>query len=128
MSLPTPAIIANGMVFVESDGDYGPQFGANGNFLGTEQRMAKTGHAILYALDATTGKVLFSSGDTIHGFSHFSAPTVGGGRVYVGTRDGTFMRLGWVFRSRRSPALLLLALSLAGLQPRISYRSSTAKH
>ena len=94
LSLPTPGIIANGMVFVESDGDYGPQFGPNGNFLGTEQRLAKTGHAVLYALDATTGKVLFSSGDTIHGFSHFSAPTVGGGRVYVGTRDGTLYAFG----------------------------------
>lgn len=94
MSLPTPVIIANGLVFAESDGDYAPQFGPNGNFLGTEQRLGKTGHAVLYVLDGATGKVLFSSGDAIRGFSHFSAPAVGGGRVYVGTRDGTLYAFG----------------------------------
>ena len=94
MSLPTPVIIANGMVFAESDGDYAPQFGPNGNFLDTEHRKARTGHTVFYALDAITGKVLFSSGETIHGFSHFSAPAVGGGRVYVGTQDGTLYAFG----------------------------------
>jgi outer membrane protein assembly factor BamB len=94
MSVPTPVIVANGMVFAESDGDYAPQFGPSGNLLNTEQRKAKAGHAIVYALDAATGKVLFSSGDTIHGFSHFSAPAVGGGRVYVGTQDGTLYAYG----------------------------------
>jgi outer membrane protein assembly factor BamB len=56
--------------------------------------MAKAGHAILYALDAETGKVLFSSGDTIKGFSHFSGFAVMGGRVFVGTHDGTMYAFG----------------------------------
>ena len=81
MSVPTPVIIANGVVFALSDGDSAVQFGPSGNLLNAEDRKARAGHAIVYALDATTGNVLFSSGDTIRGFSHFSAPAVGGGRV-----------------------------------------------
>ena len=94
MSVPTPVIIANGIVFVLSDGDSPVQFGPSGNLLDVEARKAKTGHAILYALDAETGDVLFSSAETIHGFSHFSAPAVGGGRVYVSTEDGMLYAFG----------------------------------
>ena len=94
MSVPTPVIIANGIVFALSDGDSPMQFGPSGNLLNVEDRKAKTGHAILYALDANTGDVLFSSADTIRGFSHFSAFAVGGGRIYVGTEDGTLYAFG----------------------------------
>lgn len=94
MSVPTPVIIANGIVFALSDGDSPVQFGPSGNLLGVEDRKAKTGHAILYALDATTGDVLFTSADTIRGFSHFSAFGLGGGRVYVGTEDGMLYAFG----------------------------------
>jgi outer membrane protein assembly factor BamB len=94
MSVPTPVIIANGIVFAQSDGDSGVQFGPSGNLLNVEDRKAKTGHAIVYALDASTGDVLFSSAGTIRGFSHFSAPAVGGGRVYVGTEDGMLYAFG----------------------------------
>ena len=94
MSLPAPVIIANGVVFALADGDSGAQFGASGNLLGIEDRKAKTGHATMYALDAATGDVLFSSGATIKGFSHFSAPAMGGGRIYVGTEDGMLYAFG----------------------------------
>jgi outer membrane protein assembly factor BamB len=94
MSVPTPVIIANGVVFAVSDGDSPVQFGPNGNLLNVDERKAKAGHAILYALDAKTGDVLFSSGDTIQGFSHFSAFGEGGGRVYVGTEDGMLYAFG----------------------------------
>ncbi len=94
MSVPTPVIIANGIVFALSDGDSPAQFGPSGNLLNVEDRKAKTGHAIVYALDAKTGDVLFSSAGAIRGFSHFSAPAVGGGRVYVGTEDGMLYAFG----------------------------------
>lgn len=94
MSVPTPVIIANGVVFAMSDGDSPVQFGPSGNLLNVEDRKAKAGHAIVYALDAATGDVLFSSADTIRGFSHFSAPAMGGGRVYVGTEDGMLYAFG----------------------------------
>ncbi|HTW67455.1 MAG TPA: hypothetical protein VME17_22710 [Bryobacteraceae bacterium] len=94
MSVPTPVIIANGIVFALSDGDSPVQFGPNGNLLNAEERKARHGHAILYALDAKTGDVLFSSENTIHGFSHFSALGEGGGRIYVGTEDGMLYAFG----------------------------------
>jgi outer membrane protein assembly factor BamB len=94
MSVPTPAIIANGVVFALSDGDSPVQFGPSGNLLNVEDRKAKAGHAILYALDAATGDVLYTSAETIHGFSHFSAFAVGGGRIYVGTEDGMVYAFG----------------------------------
>ena len=94
MRVPTPVIIANGVVFALSDGDSPVQFGPNGNLLNEQERKAKAGHATLYALNAATGDVLFSSGETIRGFSHFSAPAVGGGRIYVGTEDGMLYAFG----------------------------------
>jgi outer membrane protein assembly factor BamB len=94
MSVPTPVIIANGIVFALSDGDSPVQFGPSGNLLSVEDRKAKTGHATLYALDATTGDVLFTSAETIRGFSHFSAFGLGGGRIYVGTEDGMLYAFG----------------------------------
>lgn len=89
MSVPTPVVIANGMVFAISDGDNPEQSGPNGGVYSTAERLKKVGHAVLYVLDATTGQVLFSSGDTIKSFSHFSAPVVASGRVYVTTYDNT---------------------------------------
>ncbi len=94
MDVPAPVVIANGIVFALSDGDYAVQFGPNGNLLGTKERREKTSHAVLYALDATTGKVLFSSGDTMKSFSHFSGFSVAGGRAYVSTFDGTVYAFG----------------------------------
>jgi outer membrane protein assembly factor BamB len=94
MNLPTPVVIANGMIFALADGDYGVQFGDNGNLLSIDDRKTKASHAILYVLDALTGKTLYSSGDLIKGFSHFSGLLVAGGRVYVGTYDGTLYAFG----------------------------------
>ena len=89
MSVPTPVVIANGMVFAISDGDNPAQSGPNGGVLNTQDRIKDVGHAVLYVLDAMTGKVLFASGDTIKTFSHFSAPVVASGRVYATTYDST---------------------------------------
>ncbi|MBV9504860.1 MAG: PQQ-binding-like beta-propeller repeat protein [Acidobacteriia bacterium] len=94
MSLPTPAIVANGVVYVVSDGDCAAQVGSSGNLLSTADRKAGTDRSVLYALDAHSGKVLFSSGDTMHSFSHFSGFAVAGGRVYVPTFDGTVYAFG----------------------------------
>ncbi len=89
MSLPTPVVIANGVVYAISDGDNPAQSGPNGGVLNTAERIKNVGHAVLYALDAKTGKVLYSSGDTIKTFSHFNAPVVASGRVYATTHDST---------------------------------------
>ena len=44
--------------------------------------------AVLYALDGQTGKELWSSGDQITSWNHFSGLSVANGRVYIGTFDG----------------------------------------
>ena len=41
-----------------------------------------------------TGKQLWSSGDTIKTFNHFSGITVANGRVYLGDYDGTLYCFG----------------------------------
>ena len=51
-------------------------------------RIAHSTHATLYALDAQTGKELWSSGEQITSFNHFSGLSVANGRVYIGTYDG----------------------------------------
>ena len=51
-------------------------------------------------LDAQTGDPLYSSGDLITSFSHFSGITVANGRVYLGTYDGMLYCFG--LESQRS--------------------------
>jgi len=90
-----PVIIANGVVFGYGSGestrqaweDIGLQFDSS-------IRAAKGTRATIYALDAQTGKELWSSGDQIHQWNHFSGLTVANGRVYLGTYDGTLYCFG----------------------------------
>ena len=48
----------------------------------------------IHALDARTGKELWSSGDQITSWNHFSGLTVANGRAYVATFDGTLYCFG----------------------------------
>jgi outer membrane protein assembly factor BamB len=52
------------------------------------QRIAGSRHATIYALDGQTGKELWSSGDQIASWNHFSGITAVNGRVYLPTYDG----------------------------------------
>ena len=51
-------------------------------------------NAVLYALDAETGRELYSSNKLIPSFTHFNEPVVAGGQVYVCTWDGTVYAFG----------------------------------
>jgi outer membrane protein assembly factor BamB len=90
-----PVVIANGLVFGYGSGeetrqswpDIGLQFDSS-------IRAAKSTHATLFVLDAQNGDTLYSSGDQIASFSHFSGLTVANGRVYLGTYDGTLYCFG----------------------------------
>jgi hypothetical protein len=82
---PTPAIIGNGMVFVLADGNDPAQISPSGLQYSVADRINRSTHATLYVLDGATGKVLFTSGDTIRSFSHFSGIALAGGRIYVPT-------------------------------------------
>jgi outer membrane protein assembly factor BamB len=96
-----PVVIANGMVFGYGSGEETkqswPDIGLN---FDSSIRAAKSTHATLYVLDGQTGDELYSSGDQITSFNHFSGLTVVNGRVYIGTYDGTLYCFGLEDASR----------------------------
>lgn len=94
LNVPEPPVVANGIVFVLSSGEDVGQADAAGNGLGTAQRVRASGKAVLYALDAQTGKELFSSGTTITSFTHFGGLAVSNGRIFLTTYDGKVYAFG----------------------------------
>lgn len=86
MSSPEPPVIASGVVFALSSGEFTRQPGRSGEI----EEHAKPGtRAILYALDAETGKELYSSRNQIAGPAALTGLTLANGRVYFGAMDGT---------------------------------------
>jgi len=89
MYMAEPPVVANGIVFTYGSGESTTQRWAEpGHVGGAQGRIQESTHAIVYALDAQTGKELWSSGDQIASWNHFSGLTVANGRVYIGTYDG----------------------------------------
>lgn len=102
MEMAEEVLIANGVVFTYGSGEDTRQQGlergfdeparpspaAKGVSGQSARRIGNSTHATLYALDAMTGKELWSSGNQIESFSHFSGVTVANGRVYLPTYDG----------------------------------------
>jgi outer membrane protein assembly factor BamB len=84
LSSPMPPVIANGVVFALSAGEFNRQI----------QRPKGSTHATLYALDATTGKELYSSRNLVTAPASLTGLTVANGRVYFGAIDGTFYAFG----------------------------------
>jgi outer membrane protein assembly factor BamB len=72
---PAPPVIVNGVVFALEGGN-------------------PSGHATLYALDASTGKQLYTSGDAIQTYSHLAGISVGDGHVFFTTHDNTLYSFG----------------------------------
>ncbi len=90
----TPTII-NGVVFATSSGEFRPS-GNNANSKVTAaQRASRSKPAVIYALDATTGKELWNSGTTIKSFARGNALSGGMGQFYLTTFDGTFYAFGF---------------------------------
>ncbi len=95
MGVPEPPAIANGVVFALSSGEFTRQIKEDGTQYTTAERRAKNpGNATLYALDAKTGKELFSSGKTMPSFTHFGGIAVSDGRIYATTWDSTVYAFG----------------------------------
>jgi outer membrane protein assembly factor BamB len=91
--VPEPPVIANGVVFGLSTGENTLQatgakviFGGQ-KILSDAQRSQNTHNAVLYALDAKTGKTLYQSGDAITTWVHFSGLAIADGRVYAVDHD-----------------------------------------
>jgi outer membrane protein assembly factor BamB len=89
MYMADPPVVANGIVFAYGSGESTTQrWPEPGHVGGAEGRIEESTHAVLYALDALTGQELWSSGDQIASWNHFSGLSVANGRVYIGTYDG----------------------------------------
>jgi outer membrane protein assembly factor BamB len=91
MMAPLPPIIINGVVFALSSGEYR----SAGTPMTATQRAQRSKPAILYALDASTGKELWKSGTTITSFVHSGGLSGGFGQVFVGTYDSMFYAFGF---------------------------------
>jgi outer membrane protein assembly factor BamB len=92
---PAPPAVAGGVVFALSSGEYVRQADeTHGGLYTVEQRAERSQQAVLYALDAQTGKELWSSGDGVTSFTHFAGMAVANGRVYFATFDNTLYSFG----------------------------------
>jgi outer membrane protein assembly factor BamB len=95
MNHAEPPVIANGVVFAYASGANTTQaYPDRGLVNTTPSRIAASTHATLYALDAETGKELYSSGSQIPSFAHFGGLSVANGRVYLGTYDSVLYAFG----------------------------------
>jgi len=116
MNQAEPPVVANGIVFGYGSGEdasqrwvepppggpaepvVNPRNPVTGDELPVSTqsaiRIAASTHAILYALDGQTGKELWSSGDQIKSWNHWSGLSVANGRVYISTYDGTIYCFG----------------------------------
>jgi outer membrane protein assembly factor BamB len=95
MTTSEPPIIANGVVFVLAGGEFtGQANDAEGGLFSAEERIKRSVPAKLFALDALTGKELFSSGDQITSFLHQAGLSIADGKVMFGTFDGTIYCFG----------------------------------
>lgn len=108
MDMGEEAVVANGIVFVFASGENTHQQRTEYPWNVTPpptptipayaqqsaNRIVGSTHATLYALDGETGKVLWSSGDQITSWNHFSGISEANGRVYIGTYDGNMYCFG----------------------------------
>ncbi|WP_222705462.1 PQQ-binding-like beta-propeller repeat protein [Terriglobus albidus] len=107
MDLAEEAIIANGVMLAYASGEDARQSlpdaawnepkittSGFGPLLGSPDRIKGSRHATLYALDAATGKALWSSGEQISNWNHFTGISAANGRVYIPTFDGNLYCFG----------------------------------
>jgi outer membrane protein assembly factor BamB len=85
-----PPVIANGIIFAYGNGEDTDQaaYDIGLAYNSAANRIKNSKHAILYALDAQTGRELWNSGDQITSFSHWGGLSIANGRVYLNTFDG----------------------------------------
>ncbi len=100
-----PPLVANGVVYAYGSGENTEQaYPERGLYDYSPERIRNSTHATLYALDAETGKELYSSGDQITSFNHFSGLSLANGRVYIATYDSVLYCFGLPGKSTVSSA------------------------
>jgi outer membrane protein assembly factor BamB len=71
------------------------QYGPDGQQVGDRFSGGRDStHAVLYALDAETGKELYSSADTIDSWTHYGALAISNGRIFISTYHGRVFAFG----------------------------------
>jgi outer membrane protein assembly factor BamB len=95
MNRAEPPVIANGIVFAYGNGEDTEQaYPDVGLDDVAEKRIPGSTRAVLYALDAQTGKELWNSGEQIEKWNHWSGLSVANGRVYIATFDSVLYCFG----------------------------------
>ena len=101
MVVPDSPVVANGVVYATQTGEQTLQAQKRPQGAprptpaeGAAFRATPVSNLILYAFDAETGKQLYSSKDTIKGWTHFSTPVVALGKVFVVTHDARVYAFG----------------------------------
>jgi len=85
-----PPVVMNGVVFVLAGGEFTGQANDDvGGLFSAQERVQRSAPAKLFALDAMTGKELYSSGDQVKSFLHQAGLSVAGDKIIFGTFDGT---------------------------------------
>jgi len=96
MHSPVPPVVANGAVFALSAGEFTRQVQkTEEDFTTLDERPRASAHATLYALDARTGKELYSSRNLVTVPASMTGLTVATGRIYFGGTDGSFYAFGF---------------------------------
>jgi outer membrane protein assembly factor BamB len=90
MDRAEPPVIANGVIFAYGSGEDTDQaaYDIGLAYNRAEYRIKNSTKAVLYALDAQTGKELWNSGDQIASWNHWGGLSIANGRVYLSTFDG----------------------------------------
>jgi outer membrane protein assembly factor BamB len=91
---PLPPVIANGVVFALSAGEFTRQIRTSDGETVVEERPRGSTRATLYAFDAQTGKELYSSRNLVTVPASLTGLTVTNGRLYFGGIDGTLYAFG----------------------------------
>jgi outer membrane protein assembly factor BamB len=95
MVTPAAPAIANGLVFALATGEWVRQANdREGGLYQADARVQKSAPAVLYALDAATGKELWSSGNQVTSFTHNGELSIANGRIYFTTYDNTLYCFG----------------------------------
>jgi outer membrane protein assembly factor BamB len=95
--IPDTPIAAGGVVFALATGEQTIQNAKppiSDNLAAAKFRNTPVGHEILYAFDAQTGQQLYSSGDQLQSWTHFTEPVVSHGKVFVVSYDGHIYAFG----------------------------------
>ncbi len=94
---PDMISIANGIVFTIGTGEQtieNPTPAIPDNLSWSKFRSTPVGHQILYAFNAETGKLLYSSKNTLPNWGHFSQPVVSNGKIFVVSHDAHLYAFG----------------------------------